>query len=681
MENWKAYQCCYTNLSQDAMSGWQNVAVSGGLKKSVIDRCTQYQNINSPRMPQTLDEDGNDLNLFEIIGEDRQMFIMRTKYGMVDIRGRANCFSHAFIIRYENDFGREFLSNPANFVSIEPGNFKDNANDAKLWDESYGSLKRIVIDPLHALEAAGLTWESYRTLMQCVYYQLTSTKFKPLYIQYDGSFEQMASCLYCIYSGIPLYMRRLLHVSSCTANNDAGIHLIFSKHAADKPFYFITGQDDSTNLPTDEIAEIFDKEYYLSFALQTKTFHGMNQFFKNLEIVADAFDDPSGMDRYILHLSYYFMKTMQYKKKLTNSEAKDLVEVLKEVRIDDSDIAEMVTDILSASEDNASDIDAETLKELHVWLHSFTGEEETVAIAKEPVQETAKDPLEDPVEEPVKEPIKNPEIVQKNPPISEPVIVTEQPKVMPKQIVEPVKPQREEAAAAPPVRTTPPNYLKSLPVDYNPHYEEVYLGEISEYYSKNLENMSFYSATETLSSLSQVLIQKFGGRVYGGACRNWLSLAARTPAGNASELLKQVFLFSVKSFNQQNLCNALRSFTKLIKASTITPFLKSSILSDLFSLMKDICMQYDSPNHPVELELWLLLGGDESWDCFSILDTDEASVSPVIVKSSANSVMPEDFADRARYYVQRKQAHLDRIRQLLSGKKNGNGLLSRVFKN
>ena len=92
-------------------------------------------------------------------------------------------------------------------------------------------------------------------------------------------------------------------------------------------------------------------------------------------------------------------------------------------------------------------------------------------------------------------------------------------------------------------------------------------------------------------------------------------------------------------------------------------------------------MQYDSPNHPVELELWLLLGGDESWDCFSILDTDEASVSPVIVKSSANSVMPEDFADRARYYVQRKQAHLDRIRQLLSGKKNGNGLLSRVFKN
>ena len=107
-----------------------------------------------------------------------------------------------------------------------------------IWNEGFNLEE--------ALKKAQLSDKNYATLIQCVYTQFSNKKSaKPLFIQYDGTEENMMNILFCIYSAIPLSMRRKLSVASVVTSNTVDKNIIFSINAKEKEQYIVpnTGEN------------------------------------------------------------------------------------------------------------------------------------------------------------------------------------------------------------------------------------------------------------------------------------------------------------------------------------------------------------------------------------------------------------------------------------------------------
>ena len=97
-------QCCYTNLSEESSgkisSGWQSVAVSDSIPPDAYRACVSMQNRNSAMQASMTDERGGVLDLLEICGDGKYLYMIRSRYGMADRLGRPNMFSHAYIFSW-----------------------------------------------------------------------------------------------------------------------------------------------------------------------------------------------------------------------------------------------------------------------------------------------------------------------------------------------------------------------------------------------------------------------------------------------------------------------------------------------------------------------------------------------------------------------------------------------------
>lgn len=244
----KILQSCYTNANYavggNLSSGWQPVAVSKDIPKKAYNACLGFQNANSTIQKEMVDEQGNILNLFEIIGDGEYIYIIRTKYGLRDRLGRGNMFSHAFIFSWQED---NILDDPNYILAIDNSNFKDNEADAKKIPSALTRTFGFNIDT--AMSAAGLENKEYLKLIQSVYTQISDkSTMGPLYIQYDGTQTQMSAILYCIYFGLPHYLRKVLCIASNTTDNDHKKNIVFSINTRDKGFYFIPASGENNIL-------------------------------------------------------------------------------------------------------------------------------------------------------------------------------------------------------------------------------------------------------------------------------------------------------------------------------------------------------------------------------------------------------------------------------------------------
>lgn len=303
----KILQCCYTNASQEIggkiSSGWQPVAVSEGIPEKAYNTCVNLQSANSTIQNVMMDEHGNVLNLFEISGDGSYVYVMRTQYGLLDRLGRANMFSHAFIFSWKDE---GVLADPNYILSIDNNNFKSNEIDAASMPTS---LNRVPdLDIKAAMQMSNLDEERYLKLIQCVYTQMTEKKITdPLFIQYDGTESQMRALLFCIYYGLPYYLRKTLCIASNKANNAHSKNVIFSENAESKSFFFIPNSG-INNVLSNRTERKIARYGFVDFVARNITTINATDYFTKLEKIAVELGDSTASNELILKISHQLMQ-------------------------------------------------------------------------------------------------------------------------------------------------------------------------------------------------------------------------------------------------------------------------------------------------------------------------------------------------------------------------------------
>ena len=296
-------QCCYTNASQEVngktSSGWKAVAVSADIPSEAYTMCVKLQSANSTIQSTMLDETGNVLNLLEIVGDGNYLYVMRSQYGLLDRLGRPNMFSHAFILPCKEI---EFVSDPNNYLTISSDSFKENEdveseqNANIVWNDGF--------DLEEALKKSQISDENYATLIQCVYTQFSNKKFsKPLFIQYDGTEENMMNILFCIYSAIPLSMRRKLSVASVVTSNTVDKNIIFSINAKEKELYIIPNTGEN-NILTNRMERKISRLGFVDYTAQNHVTLDEPGYFRALEEKAIELGDSAAANELILKIAH-----------------------------------------------------------------------------------------------------------------------------------------------------------------------------------------------------------------------------------------------------------------------------------------------------------------------------------------------------------------------------------------
>ena len=298
------YQCCYTHARRaegDAVSaGWDTVAVlpEEGVPPEALRQCRAYQNADAPTRPGVVDERGDLLRLYEIAGDGDYVYVLRTQYGHTDMLGRPSMFSHAFFFPLEDP---DVLEDPNTFLSLDPGLFQTTEEAAEQWDG-----QAPVTDPLdlpRAMELAGLDQERWLTLLRCVFAQMSDEKApQPLYIQYDGSWQQLRALLYCVYTGLPFYLRRRLSVASSANALNLNKHLVFSERAGDAARHLFPETGENTLL-TSRLLRKIERYGFVDYAARELDPEEALDFFWDLEDLSEGLGDPSASNPLVLMLA------------------------------------------------------------------------------------------------------------------------------------------------------------------------------------------------------------------------------------------------------------------------------------------------------------------------------------------------------------------------------------------
>ena len=299
------YQCCYTNATQSAgdkvTSGWQTTAVSPDIPRDAHETCVKLQNANAPLCANAVDERGNVLALWEILGDGSYLYVIQTQFGLTDRLGRPNMFSHAVIFPLRNN--RDIFWNPNFFLALHPSCFL-RGGDRLTWENTPAYATSLSLEA--AMRWAKLDRERYAALVRCVYAQSSGPKgTEPLYIEYDGTARQLRGLLTCIYEGIPWYMRRSLRIASCPTANDGGKNLVFSQNARTKASYLIPQTGENNILPP-RIERRIQRYGFIDYAVRELPLEEFPSHFERLEKTAACLGDVSASNSQVLKLAFYF---------------------------------------------------------------------------------------------------------------------------------------------------------------------------------------------------------------------------------------------------------------------------------------------------------------------------------------------------------------------------------------
>ena len=209
-------------------------------------------------------------------------------------------------------------------LAISDENFADTLENAE------GRAERLSYDEPWTLEQAaaeaGLDEEKYAELIRCVHTRLFDRAMvKPLYVQYDGSQRQMKALLFCIYAGVPYYMRKLLRIASDTGNGAERNHLIFSEKAAEKELY-VFPQTGENNFLTERQKAMLDREVYIDFFARNFRSAGVSDYYFQMDSFVRSFGDAEGSDHILLGLAHRLLYV--YGGEYERAENEDLKELL-----------------------------------------------------------------------------------------------------------------------------------------------------------------------------------------------------------------------------------------------------------------------------------------------------------------------------------------------------------------
>lgn len=304
------FQCCYTNATKSkgasVVTGWDIVACSDGIPSVALEGCTRFQKVNSDlwrtwrgptnREGDPVEGNNNPLNLLEIAGDGSYVYVIRTQYGLRDARGRRNMFSHAYILPWDKGLLHD---NPHAILDIlNRANFATSEEEALEEHDDFERDENMDIEA--ALKIAKIeNDDELAKLIAVVYEQMTNANvLSPLYVQYDGSDEQLRALLQCIYSFLPLHLRRRLVSALPEGGNTAKYNVVFCTDASSHDLYFDSTMNTSSAIPSARLSAIRRLEFVDYAArnreeLESEGGRGVQGYFIELEKIARSLNVTS----------------------------------------------------------------------------------------------------------------------------------------------------------------------------------------------------------------------------------------------------------------------------------------------------------------------------------------------------------------------------------------------------
>lgn len=233
------YHRCYGNYN-----GWSEFNVSNNFPtsslKELIERQVQHSTIPS----NYIDELGKVLCLYEVVGANDYLYILNTKYNVLAgnelTKGRDSNYSQAYVFHME-----DVIDNPNLFLAISEKHFPTDFQYSEDAVAKTSNISEILeydgcLTIQEALQIARLTEQNYKMLIKFITAEKMLKRVKkPIYIQYDGTKQQMKALMYCIFYGLPYFLRRSISMSSSKVDDSSYADIIFSIHASKFDHYFI----------------------------------------------------------------------------------------------------------------------------------------------------------------------------------------------------------------------------------------------------------------------------------------------------------------------------------------------------------------------------------------------------------------------------------------------------------
>ena len=281
-------QCCYTHIGS-----WTTVALKGVFEQKYIGELSRHSTLPGA-------EYGENLCVFETVGDGDKFLVMRTQYGLRDFStesGRASMFSHGYLL----DVSCE-LFDPNVFLTIHKDNFCINAEDANKERTEYIRQKQYTIKA--AMDSAGLTKDSFSKLVKCIYQlSVRSINKRALYIKSKNE-EQSLALLYCIYAAFMPRYGRFLSSSSSEYNFSDMRNIVFASDVDSSKKYFIpeTGEN---NVLSINVEKNIDSLNFVDYGVKNfNSTEDIQGYYLELEKTLDSIVSSKQIDDNVLRLAH-----------------------------------------------------------------------------------------------------------------------------------------------------------------------------------------------------------------------------------------------------------------------------------------------------------------------------------------------------------------------------------------
>lgn len=291
----KIMQCCYSNVrSGTGAAGWQVTAASENVPLELRKKYGLLQDTNVA-FQEPRDENGNPLRLFELVVQDGCLYLTRVTYGLTDERGRRNnMLSHSYLFLLNEGA----LEDPNVFLTVTDENFTGDIDEAAVIPKAF--VRSAAYTRADAMALCGLDEARYLKLIYCLYAQRENRR--TLFLHTKKGKAVIRPLLYCIWTALPLYMRRELSCADAVVNpNNIRTLIVSSRHEPGELYFDLeTGEN---NVLDERGMKKYARWGYVDYGVACGDPAESNRYYRMLEEVAVSLGDAKGAKPKVLKIA------------------------------------------------------------------------------------------------------------------------------------------------------------------------------------------------------------------------------------------------------------------------------------------------------------------------------------------------------------------------------------------
>ncbi len=334
----KFYQACYGKPSNN----WELFNVSPDasvLHSSIFEKHGKACTPENIGVENTVNSDGSNLCLYEIIPDEKAVCILRAQYGERDNFGRPKMFAHGFVLEGDN-----VLSDPSSVLTISDDNFNFSTEATRVPPAELIKRGNFSLD--QSLSFLGIDAVTHNKLMASIYLSLSSSTDFPLYVKCKNDTLSVRHLIYCILSSLPYSLRYHLSFSNANSFQKSRFKSVMFVDRVPGNEYYFSLDDCATNL---NVSELYGSpEKHRAFSSFEKSAAEYDGYCAELSQVMSNIGCPFNAGYEDVNMADLIMKgTAEVSNKDDISLTRYLLELLTKVPYQNLFVDEYIADVLS----------------------------------------------------------------------------------------------------------------------------------------------------------------------------------------------------------------------------------------------------------------------------------------------------------------------------------------------